>query len=134
MNRLFLIPILVAGCAAPPPQGDPPPKAPLALEGPVWRLAEIDGAAVEDDTLMVFDDGKLTGQGPCNALQATYAYRGTAFSVDAIATTQKACANLAEENRMLDGMLMAQTAELRGERLRISSAGGPALTFDLGPR
>lgn len=135
MKRLFLLPILIAGCANAPPAPPPPaPIEPLALEGPTWRLAQIDGAPVSSNTLMVFNGGKITGQGPCNLLHGAYVRAGAVFSIDAILTTKKYCAQLSDENRMLDGMLLAQMAELDGEALEISSASGPNLTFELAQR
>jgi heat shock protein HslJ len=131
MKHLLLIPIIVAGCAAPAPKPTPAPTPPIAIEGPTWRLAQIDGAAVADDTLMVFRAGKITGQGPCNAMHGSYERQGATFSIDAILTTKKSCARLDEENRMLDGMLLAQTAHLKGDMLEIGSESGPVLRFEL---
>jgi heat shock protein HslJ len=137
MTRLLLLAPLLAGCAAAPP---PAPEAPAAgpavydLEGPTWRLASIGGAAVEDDTVIVFGDGKITGQGPCNAFRGAYAREGDSFSIDAIVATKKLCANLEEENRMLDAMLLAQEARVTGGDLVISSNRGPSLSFDARPR
>lgn len=80
---------------------------------------------------MVFRDGKISGQGPCNSLRGSYAKDGSAFSIDAILSTKMACPALEEENRMLDGLLLAENASLTGEVLEIGSPKGPILTFDL---
>ncbi|TYO88596.1 META domain-containing protein [Oceanicella actignis] len=124
---------LSAACAAPAPRQAPPEAraaAPRAPEDAVWLLAAIDGRPARAATRAVFADGAVNAQGPCNAIRGRYRREGAAFHVVGLAVTRATCPDQDEENRLLDGLLSARSAEVRDGRLVIRASAGPTLTFE----
>ena len=95
----------LAGCcritsvptAAPVASEAAPPRAPAALEGPVWRLIRLRGhddkalAGLREGVTVRFEDGRLQGFSGCNQLVGSYSIAGDRVTVTALAGTMMAC-------------------------------------------
>ncbi len=128
----ILTALLLAGCASGEARPRKAPVAPAQVTSPedaTWLLAEIDGKPVQGDTRMVLTEGVFNGQGPCNSIRGKYERSGEDFSTIGLITTQRICPLQAEEDRLIDGLLTARTAQVADRALTLSSPNGPTLTF-----
>lgn len=92
------------------------------------QTAEAQGQRV----MLVFEDGRVSGSGPCNSLSANYKLEGQSMSIDRISRSKKACpspdaTDLEEELvRFLESVT---TMERVDNKLVLRDARGSAMTF-----
>ena len=117
---------------------------PAALADREWRLVALPGAdavVVPDGTqaMLHFEaqpDGswQASGHGPCNQLSTPVAFSGDAIEFVRIASSKRACAELALETAWVERMRAGKgVAKLDGERLEISRDGAAVMVFEAGP-
>ena len=117
--------------AAPMPAAIPASASPLA--GPGWRLVEIGGAAPlrgAEATLVLGDDGRVSGEGPCNGFSGKAEIDGDRIRLGPLAATKRACSNGAVNALESDYFAaLARSARFvrEGDRLTLFDAGGGAL-------
>lgn len=68
------------------------PAAPLVLNGTLWSF---DGGTTK--VSLAFEDGRISGQGPCNSYFATYSQDGFKLSFGIIGATKMNCQNVMQE-------------------------------------
>ena len=86
-----LPPIMLVKVPAAKPDEAP---ASVSLIGTNWRVEDIDGAGVLDNsntTLMFGSDGRVHGVAGCNSYTGTYTLADSALSFGPLAVTRKAC-------------------------------------------
>ena len=77
------------------------------LVGTEWQLVQIMGRDVQAEgdsfTLLMHDNGTMTGMGDCNRITATYTMTPSrALSFENIGSTRMLCPNYEAENNFLD--------------------------------
>lgn len=83
---------------APPPPTDVPQSA-WILPGTSWKLVELDGKPYDARAVATLtDDGRITGQAPCNSFNASYTGHWPDLRFQPAATTRMACPDLAAES------------------------------------
>jgi heat shock protein HslJ len=115
------------------------PPQPLPLVGTTWTLDSVyAGDAVSSTiagtrtTMVLADDGSLSGSAGCNTYSGTYTLDGDALTVGALATTKMACADdvMAQEAAFLAGMQGVAASSIEGSRLTLADgSGAPLLGF-----
>ena len=98
------------------------------LVGTEWQLVQIMGREVvaEGDsfTLMLHDNGNVTGQGDCNRFTALYKVTPTrALTIDQIGSTRRFCENYEAENRYFDILEQVTHYEMDAENMLLLSNG-----------
>jgi heat shock protein HslJ len=136
MKRLpavTLLALVLAACgatlrSAAPSQG---------LEGTSWTLVEIDGREPDTDvapTLVIDEDGNISGTAVCNTYMGTATVEGSAISIGPLATTRVACSGAAGllETAFLTAMdgVEAYSIDSQG---RLVLEDGVALVFEPAP-
>ena len=119
--------LLLSGCNALPPGATA--NAPLpSLQGAVWVVEDIDGAAVLDGSrasLNLGSDGRVSGSGSCNSYTGPYTLSGDSLTFGNLASTRRACepALMQQEQRFFAALAKVRRFEfapdgallLRGE-------------------
>jgi heat shock protein HslJ len=115
------------------------PPEPLPLIGTAWILDSVyAGDAVSstiagtETTMILGDDGSLSGSAGCNTYSGTYTLDVDALTVGPLATTKMACADdvMAQEAAFLTAMEGVATSSIEGSRLTLfDGSGAPLLAF-----
>lgn len=109
-----------------------------ALVGPTWRLLEIgmpDGGAetpeaAETNTITFAPDGRISGQADCNRFFGSYTVEGeSGLSFSRIGSTLAACPPPSSADAYLRTLNAVESFVQTGNRLRLKTADGHALTF-----
>ncbi len=133
-----LVTLAVAACgggASPSPSpalGSPPPAGGAAppLEGTRWVLPDGDVPGLPAGVVVdaVFDGGRLSGQGPCNAYDADYTLDGERLALGPIASTKKSCGDLDRaEEAFLGALSRTATFTIAGDTLTLRDESGTQL-------
>lgn len=98
------------------------------LVGTEWQLVQIMGREVvaEGDsfTLMLHNNGNVTGQGDCNRFTALYKVTPTrALTIEQIGSTRRFCENYEAENRYFDTLEQVTHYEMDAENMLLLSNG-----------
>lgn len=101
----------------------------------IWRLAAIDGLSFAGRaTLDLTEDGRISGQAPCNRYFGANQSTLPAFNPGALASTKMACPDLALEDAFLDALSAMTSATLgKDDILMLSGAGGRTMAFSRDP-
>lgn len=106
------------------------PEGNWLLPGTSWRLAELGGAPYSARvTATLNPDGTVTGEGPCNSFRAPYSGRWPNLAFAPIATTRRACPDLAAESAFFAALEQVRRAGIGENGLTFTGA-GPALRFE----
>jgi len=120
------------------------PRAPAAIEGPLWRLTRLAGeenqtalAGLANPPTVRFDAGHLQGFDGCNQLVGSYTIDGDRVDLSALAGTMMACPRpvMVVETafkKALTGALRFTVADGQMTLTR-ESATEPALVFEAAP-
>lgn len=120
--------LALAGCGPATTESETPPVA--AVGDAPWRLASVDGEDVGTvDVVLSIAGGFISGQGPCNTINANYIGVPPEFAIETLITTKVSCPRLGLENRIVSGLVNASSAVVENERLTISGEGSPVLVF-----
>ena len=98
------------------------------LVGTEWQLVQIMGREVvatgDSFTLLLHDNGNVTGQGDCNRFTATYVVTPTrALSFADLGSTRRYCENFEAENRYFDMLESVTHYEMDAESMLLLSNG-----------
>ena len=98
------------------------------LVGTEWQLVQIMGRdfVAEDDafTLLLHDNGNVTGRGDCNRFTATYVVTPTrALTIADFGSTRRYCENFEVENRYFDMLSGVTHYEMDAESMLLLSNG-----------
>lgn len=112
-----------------------PEPVPLKLEGPEWRLIEIEHKTVstKGNAYLVFDgeDLEVKGKAFCNSISADYERMGDNQLVfQEIVSTKMYCNGVMNlENQMIDNLRKVKRFEIRNGILYLSDSDNILLTF-----
>jgi heat shock protein HslJ len=146
MGLLLLIMVSLMACAPTAPNDTPPAGGALPTEesddsagnvdliGPQWQLISFGSAGAEIPvvgdsavTLMLGEDGQLSGSGGCNSYGGGYEIDNNTLSVAQIASTLMACADEQLMQQEIDYLAALQTGmqfAVNGDQLTLSSPDG----------
>ncbi|WP_371225485.1 META domain-containing protein [Roseovarius sp. 2305UL8-3] len=98
--------------------------------GHIWILQEIDGQAFDAQATIEFpEEGKITGQGPCNRFSATQSVPYPWFEAGPIMATKMACPDLAAEQVFFTALAEMTLSEVAGDTLILSNDAGRDMVF-----
>lgn len=108
--------------AAPPPPTVP--QSAWILPGTSWKLVALDGKPYAARTVATLtDDGRINGQAPCNAFNATYTGRWPDLRFQPAAATRMACPDLAAETAFFAALAKVDHAAHDGDGLLLTGPG-----------
>lgn len=98
------------------------------LVGTEWQLVQIMGRDVVSEgdsfTLLMHDNGNVTGQGDCNRFTATYEVTPSrALTIADLGSTRRYCENYEAENRYFDILERVTHYEMDAESMLLFSNG-----------
>jgi heat shock protein HslJ len=112
---------------------EPKPEVPEGnwlLPGTSWKLVALNGTPfAARATATLTEDGRITGQAPCNAFNASYAGRWPDLRFDAVASTRMACPDLAAETAFFAALDKVDHAELLQDALLLTGPDKTVLRF-----
>ena len=95
-----------------------------------YRLIELDGTAFDARATIQFsEEGRVTGQAPCNTYFATQTVPYPWFNVDTIGATRMACPDLNTEARFFAALEEMSLAEVLGDTLILRNDAGREMVF-----
>lgn len=96
-----------------------------------YRLTEFYGAAPSGVVTIRFpEEGRVTGDGPCNTYAAFQTVPYPWIKIGAIASTRKACPDLDFETEYFDALRAATLAEVSGPVVILSNDAGQEMVFE----
>ncbi len=109
-------------------------KITMTLQQTDWQLTEVVNSAFKNDVLsrvsMNFDDqGRLSGQAPCNRFFADYALSNDSLSLDKIGATKMACPFLKEEQVFFTQLAKVDNFEIKQNILLLKQGDEVLLSF-----
>ena len=105
------------------------PQSGWILPGTSWALTELDGkpyAARAVATLT--EDGRIVGQGPCNAFTAAYSGRWPDLRFHPVASSRLTCPDLAAETAFFAALAKVEHGAHDGDAL-VFTGPGTSLRF-----
>ena len=105
-----------------------------SLTGTTWQLVEIDGtkfkASGDSFTLILADDGKVSGKGDCNRMMGSYTKNDAGMlTFGRLAGTMIYCPNQADEDKFLVTIETIDSYAIDGDMLALSSGGSTRMVF-----
>lgn len=95
-----------------------------------WQLTEINGTPFAASATITFqEDGKVSGNAPCNSFGATQTAPYPWFELSPVFSTKRACNDLAAENAFLGALQNMSLAEVSGNVLVLSNDAGNTMEF-----
>ncbi len=102
-----------------------------AVDGAVYHLVSLDGAAFTAPATIAFpNEGTVAGQGPCNSYTADQNTYYPWFELGPIASTRRACPELAAETQFFEALAAMSFSEVSGDILLLTGEGGREMTFE----
>lgn len=104
------------------------PTTPPSLVATVWKLEDVGGTKVLDDTkptLTFPEAGKIAGHGSCNRFFGTVEITGTMLKIGPVGATRMACLNesiMQQETTYLRALEKADRYKVEGKTLWVYSA------------
>jgi len=96
-----------------------------------WRLVEIDGQPFTARATLGFaDEGRLSGQAPCNSYLGQQTVPYPWFRAEKIVTTHMACPDLAAETVYFAALAAMTLSEVSGAALILSNDAGREMVFE----
>lgn len=106
------------------------PEGNWLLPGTTWKLVELGGAPYPATaTATLTEDGRISGQAPCNSFNANYVGRWPDLSFESVATTRATCPEIEAEGRFFATMDRVNHAELLSDSLLLTGPDGASLRF-----
>ena len=99
----------------------------------VWHLQSIDGAPYPlRATLRFPEEGRLTGEAPCNLYSGTQTAPYPWFAAKEVTTTHRTCPDLDAETSYFHALAEMTLVEVAGEVLILSNVKGREMVFRAG--
>jgi heat shock protein HslJ len=96
----------------------------------VWVLNTMNGTSVDTQITIEFpEEGRISGQAPCNRYFATQTAPLPWFEVGPIGSTKMACPKLNLESHYFTALQQMTTAEITGDTLLLKADTGDSLVF-----
>ncbi len=96
-----------------------------------WKLVEIDGQVFPADATIKFpEEGKITGEGPCNQFFGSQLEPYPWFKTENLASTRRACPDLEAETWMLQSLDKMTLAEVSANALILNNDAGGEMVFE----
>lgn len=93
------------------------------VTGPDWMLSILDGQAVDyTATLSLAEQGRVTGQAPCNRYFADVTRDGSNFKLGLIGATRMACLQIKGETEFFAALQGIEMADEANGKLTLSGA------------
>lgn len=129
---LALLLLVFSACTTPTEGGlsDDGPAADGAIEGPEWKLVEINGAAPLDgpQVTLKLENKQAGGKASCNSYGGQYTLQGKKVAFQEVFQTEMACMDPAgvmdQESAYMQALLDTASFEMVGERLELKDANG----------
>lgn len=105
-----------------------------AITGTEWHLIGIEGQRAPAPLSLLLDDqGKASGQAPCNRWFASNGAALPALALSDIGATKMACPDLAVEQAYFEALAAMERVELAGGHLFLIGPEGRVLEFTADP-
>ena len=130
IRSLFALaaPLALAACAYATAETEVP-EGNWLLPGTSWKVVELDGAPFPATAVATLtEDGRITGQAPCNAYTADYEGHWPDISFKPVSRTRMACPELAAETAFFAAMEKVTHAEMLTDALLLT---GPETSLRL---
>lgn len=112
-----MLAVAVAGCV---PEKDETISGYVSPKG-VWVLQTMNGDTIDPRITISFpEEGRVSGSAPCNSYSGVQSAPLPWFKVAGIASTRRACPELALEQRYFEALTTASIAEVLGDTLLLS--------------
>ncbi|NCQ23056.1 MAG: META domain-containing protein [Rhodobacteraceae bacterium CG17_big_fil_post_rev_8_21_14_2_50_63_15] len=99
----------------------------------IWRLESVDGTPYSARATLGFaQEGKLTGEAPCNSFSGTQTAPYPWFAAKDLITTRRTCPDLAAETLFFSALAEMTLVEVAGEVLILSNDLGREMVFHAG--
>ena len=99
----------------------------------IFRLIALDSAPfTARATIQFAEDGRVTGQAPCNSYFAAQTAPYPAFNVENIGATRMACPDLAAETQFFTALQSMSRSEVLGDTLILRNDAGREMVFKAG--
>ena len=99
----------------------------------IFRLDALDSAPfTARATIQFAEDGRVTGQAPCNSYFAAQTAPYPAFNVESIGATRMACPDLAAETQFFTALQSMSRSEVLGDTLILRNDAGREMVFKAG--
>ena len=98
-----------------------------------YSLDGIGGIPFGARATMVFFDGTVSGEGPCNRYSAPLSVPYPWFQLGPVTATRRACPDLEAEARFFGALSEMQFAEAQGNVLILSNEAGQEMVFRTSP-
>lgn len=126
LTLALLIPALIA---LPACRSDETPAGYGGTER-IWVLSELDGSPFEARVTMQFpEEGKIAGDAPCNRYFGEMSAPYPQFDGTKIASTRRACPEMAAEQRFLSALSTMTQSEILGDTLTLRNEAGNEMVF-----
>ncbi|QDL92191.1 META domain-containing protein [Paroceanicella profunda] len=111
--------------------GSSAPTIVSAIGDTPWHLVRVGDEDVSGENVVLkMAGGFISGQGPCNVLNANYLGEAPEFRVETLVSTKMMCDRLGLEQRLIDGLMNARNAKVANRRLTITGQDAPTLVFE----
>lgn len=98
-----------------------------------WVLSALDNAPFTILATVEFpEDGKISGQAPCNRYTGAMTAPYPKFEAKQVASTKMACPHLDEETRFFEALSAMTLAEVSGDVMTLTSESGRKMIFKAG--
>lgn len=96
----------------------------------LWTLSEVDGKPFNARATIRFgEDGKVSGQAPCNRYFGTQTAPYPWLELGPIGATKMACPDLAAETAYFNALAAMSLVEVTGDVMILSNEGGRKMVF-----
>jgi len=96
----------------------------------IWHLNRINGQEFDASaSIELHNNGKITGQGPCNHFQGTVAVPYPWFKVDNLQITGMACEDMSQETQFWVALTSMELVEISGTTLILSNEAEEEMIF-----
>jgi heat shock protein HslJ len=118
----------IAACVYAAPETEVP-EGNWLLPGTSWKLVELNGAPFTANAVATLtEDGRITGQAPCNAYTADYEGHWPNLTFEPTSRTRMACPELDAENAFFAALGKVSHAEMLPDALMLT---GPETSLRL---
>ncbi|MFQ8431056.1 META domain-containing protein [Amaricoccus sp. W119] len=124
-----IAPLLLGACVVIAQPTAEVPRDNWLLPGTSWKLVELNGAPFEANAVATLtEDGRITGQGPCNSFNAAFTGTWPDIAFEPIPRTRRACPDRDAEDAFLAAMERVNRGEMLSDAMLLT---GPETSLRL---